>query len=70
MKLSLSLIFIAAGLAMARSDWSKPCFHGECNYELEHPSGGFATLHFVSPLISVIDRLLKSTAYASPALHI
>ncbi|KDQ25329.1 hypothetical protein PLEOSDRAFT_169388 [Pleurotus ostreatus PC15] len=46
MKLSLSLTFIAVGLAAARSDWSKPCFHGECNYELEHPSGGFATLHF------------------------
>lgn len=70
MKLSLSLTFIAAGLAAARSDWSKPCFHGECNYELEHPSGGFATLHFVSPLLSGIDWMLRCTAYVSPALLI
>ncbi|KAJ8523253.1 hypothetical protein ONZ45_g312 [Pleurotus djamor] len=55
MKRSVSIAFTFAGIVLARNDWSQPCFHGECNFDVEHPTGGRATLQFLGAPHAIAD---------------
>lgn len=81
MFLRSKLLFTAslASTALALNDWSKPCFNGECSYDLpSHAGGPVGSLKIVSSNYNLPVRLsLKiyiysgvTTSMPSPILHL
>lgn len=53
------LTFVSVSFAIganAANDWAKPCFDGECAYDLPESSGGSGILKLVRIIIYVSDK--------------